>query len=91
MATTYRLKRKVFGMFSPFAKTTAAFKNAGTAFKAGNIKQGMKSTAAGVGRGLIGTGKIAGGVALGATGMAALAAKPIYDTATQSGSDFGAY
>ena len=79
MATTYKLKRKAFGLMSPFAKTGAAFKNAGTAFKAGNIRKGLKSTGAGLGRGLIGAGKIAGTAALGA---AALGSKSIFDTAT---------
>lgn len=79
MATTYKLKRKAFGLISPFAKTGAAFKNAGTAFKAGNIGQGLKSTGAGLGRGAIGATKLLGAGALTA---GALSAKPIYDTVT---------
>ena len=68
---TYRLKRKSFGMLTPFAKTATNFSNAKGAFKAGNIGQGLKSGAAGLGRGAIGVGKIAGGAALGTAALGA--------------------
>lgn len=81
MATTYKLKRKAFGLMAPFAKTGAAFKNANAAFKAGNTKQGMKSLGAGIGRGAIGVGKL--GLAGAAVGGAAFA-KDGYDKLTGS-------
>lgn len=81
MATTYKLKRKVFGLMTPFAKTITAFKNSGTAFKAGNTAQGMKSLGAGIGRGAIGVGKLGlAGAAVGGT----MFAKDAHDKLTGS-------
>lgn len=54
---TYKLKRKNFGLFSPFAKTAANWTAAKGAFKAGENAKGFKNLASTVGRGTIGIGK----------------------------------
>lgn len=54
---TYRLKRKNFGLFSPFAKTAENWTTAKGAFKAGENAKGFKNLASTVGRGAIGVGK----------------------------------
>lgn len=66
---TYRLKRKNFAFFG---NTINNFKNAGTAFKAGNMGQAMKSTAFGIGRAGIGVAK--GALGVGAATLAGAAA-----------------
>lgn len=68
---TYKLKRKNFGLFSPFAKTAANWTAAKGAFKAGENVKGFKNLASTMGRGSIGLGK---GLSVAAAGTAALGA-----------------
>lgn len=79
MATKYILKRKTFGLLTPFLKTRMNFKAANAAFKAGNTSEALKLGAKGLGRATIGAGKVAAGTAIGA---AALGAKPVADKLT---------
>lgn len=68
---TYRLKRKNFGLLSPFTKTAANWGATKSAFKAGNVADGFKNLGSTVGRGAIGMGK---GLGVAAAGTAALGA-----------------
>lgn len=68
---TYNLKRKNFGLFSPFAKTATNWTAAKGAFKAGENAKGFKNLASTVGRGTIGISK---GLGVAAAGTAALGA-----------------
>lgn len=63
---TYKLKRKNFGLFSPFAKTAANWTAAKGAFKAGENAKGFKNLAS-----TVGIGK---GLGVAAAGTAALGA-----------------
>ena len=58
---TYKLKRKNFGLFSPFAKTAANWNAAKGAFKAGENAKGFKNLAS-----TMGSVAAAGTAALGA-------------------------
>lgn len=91
MATKYILKRKYFGITTPFLKTRMNYNAARNAFKAGNTSEAMKLGAKSLGRATIGATKIAAGTAAGA---AALSAKPIFDKFTGedvNSSDGGLY